>query len=465
MGSNLTSAWSFPKPTRLGPFGVMVACGAAAGAALLAEFVLRLSSAAPSVSLMLDGFALAALSIAGYAAYRTAAGIGELKRTAFVNAGYRLFVDRSSEGYFRTDAAGRFIEVNRALAQICGFVTPSAFCQALNKDPMQLYFDRGSRTEFASQMHAQGSVNNFISKIRRRDGKAIWINENARAVYNRAGKFLFYEGTLRDITVEREALQAARQALKDSQDAARAKSAFIAATNHELKTPLNAIIGFSEVMLHQLLGPIQEGYRSYVEHIHNSGKRLLGAINDVLDFARIEGGALALDESVVALDRIMEQALSSVTEIRSDPPPVKLLIAPGLPLIRADEKRILQVVINLLSNAVKFTPATGEIHVRAGEGPDGSILVEIADTGIGMEPARVAVALEPFKQIDGRLARQFEGLGLGLPLAKGLVDLHNGHIAIASAPGKGTTVNLSFPPERTVRPSELESQPRMRAAL
>jgi signal transduction histidine kinase len=150
------------------------------------------------------------------------------------------------------------------------------------------------------------------------------------------------------------------------------------------------------------------------------------------------------------LGEVIQVARDAVLQNRKDAPAIDIKLTSRLPLMRGDQKRISQIIANLLSNAVKFTPGDGSISVKAYQGSDGSLLVEIADTGIGMAPDRIAIALEPFKQIDGRLARRFEGLGLGLPLANALVQLHGGRLAIASTPGKGTTVNIAFPPERVV---------------
>jgi PAS domain S-box-containing protein len=376
--------------------------------------------------------------------------IGDLQHELIDTRAYKLFVDHAIQGFFRATSDGKLIEANSALAAIYGYNTPDELRTELNKDPHRIYIDPTQRVQFSSQMLAQGSVNEFISKMRRRDGKAIWIVQNARAVYDTGGRFLFYEGTVQDITVQRESLQAMRRALQESQDAARSKAAFIAAMSHELRTPLNAVIGFTELMMQQLFGPISDRYHSYLGDIHSNGKKLLRLITDVLDFARIEGGALQLSEDVFALGEIIDAARATAVQDNSHAPPITVKLPKDLPLLRGDSKRILQVFVNLLSNAVKFTAADGSIKVRAYRGVDQGLLVEIVDTGIGIAPDQIAIALEPFKQIDGRLARRFEGLGLGLPLSQALMQLHNGRLAISSTPGEGTTVNLAFPPGRVL---------------
>jgi signal transduction histidine kinase len=300
-------------------------------------------------------------------------------------------------------------------------------------------------------MRREEMVHNFDSRIRRRDGSVIWISENARAVRDPDGLFLYYEGTVEDITADVEAEETIRRALQEAQEAARSKAAFLAAMSHELKTPLNAVIGFSELMLHEVFGPVEEPrYRSYLGDIHENGRRLLTMINEILDLTRVQGGLLTLDESTVALNEVIDDVWNSLIEANTKAPYLQRDFAANLPLLRADPKRIRQVLSHILSNAMKFTPPTGHVRVSARVNEFDGLDIVIADTGIGMEPERIPAALEPFKQLDGRLARRFEGVGLGLPLALALVRLHGGELRVESALGKGTTVSIDFPRERVV---------------
>lgn len=364
--------------------------------------------------------------------------------------GYKHFVEHAAEGFYRTALDGRIIEINGALAQIYGYDSQQALLGALNENSEAFYIDQGRRNEFLAQMRTQGRLDEFISKVCRRDGKTIWIVENARAVHSADSKFLYCEGTVHDITVQRESLQAMGKALNEAREAARAKAAFIAAMSHELKTPLNAVLGFSELMLHEPAGQINERYRAYLTDIHSNGKRLLDLICDVIDFARIEGHALELTECIFPIDQVIQAARETVLKSHPAAPAIIVRMPLQMPLVRGDPKRVSQAIANILSNAVKFTPTDGSVSVSGFWGPDGSFVVEIADTGIGMAPERIAAALEPFRQIDQSVARRFEGLGLGLSLAQGLIRLHDGRLAIASTVNKGTVVNIAFPPERVV---------------
>lgn len=231
----------------------------------------------------------------------------------------------------------------------------------------------------------------------------------------------------------------------------RAKTSFLAAMSHELRTPLNAIIGFAEMMEKETYGSLgHPKYRSYIGDIHQSGRTLLSLINSILDLSRLDGGALALDEDEVDLANLLRQLIATADH---DTKAADLRIVDNIrgPLIvYADGKRICQAVQNIVSNAVKFTPPGGTITLSTTPTTDGLTLT-VTDTGIGMSEADLLTAFEHFGQVDGSLARKYEGAGLGLPLAKRLIELHGGKLAIQSAPASGTSVHITLPLERCRR--------------
>ena len=251
-------------------------------------------------------------------------------------------------------------------------------------------------------------------------------------------------------------LRAERETLAEAVDEARladrAKSQFLANMSHELRTPLNAIIGFAEVLRQELLGPIgNTRYREYAEHIESSGQHLLGVVSDILDLSKIEAGRVDIDNSPVDVADLVEAAVTLVRH-RAVDGDVRLdfAVPPNLPAITGSETRLKQVLVNLLSNAVKFTPAHGKVQVTVTLAPDG-MLFAVSDTGVGMTPDDIVVALQPFGQVDAGLTRRHEGTGLGLPLTKRLVELHGGRLEIDSTPGAGTTVSVWLPGERVMR--------------
>jgi PAS domain S-box-containing protein len=368
---------------------------------------------------------------------------------------YRAFFEHAIAGIFRTTPSGYYLDANPALAHIYGYENREALMSGLTDIAAQLYLDPSRRDDFQRQMQAEDRVTDFVSRIRRRDGSVIWISENARAVRNWQGEVLFYEGTVEDVTAKIEGQHRLRKALEEAEEASRSKSAFLAAMSHELKTPLNAILGFSEMMKEEVFGPLgQPNYREYAEDIYISGTRLHVIINDILEIARLQGGAITLASRLSGVRAVVEDTVRQAQSITSDFRDVSLKIAPNLPSIDVDPNRFRLALTHLVSNALKFTPQEGRVSVSAFMQADGGLCFEVADTGIGMSPQTIAHAMEPFRQLDNSLARRFEGAGLGLPIAHSLVSLHGGGLRIESAEGKGTRVFVTLPHSR-VKPREL----------
>ena len=245
----------------------------------------------------------------------------------------------------------------------------------------------------------------------------------------------------------REAEAETRRSLEEALRANTAKSGFLAMMSHELRTPLNAIIGFSEMMNSELYGPLgSDRYKGYVADISQSGTHLLHVINDILDLSRLDLGRLKPDVDVTDILGVLDQTVRMVTPIATKAGVVIALVAaPGLPGAPADARLLTQALLNVLSNAIKFTPQGGSIHVLAKYLPDRTVVIEIRDTGIGMTQAQIQLALEPFAQVDNSLHRKYEGAGLGLPLARGFIELQGGRFEIESKPGRGTVIRFALP--------------------
>ncbi|MGH6967539.1 MAG: ATP-binding response regulator [Stellaceae bacterium] len=256
--------------------------------------------------------------------------------------------------------------------------------------------------------------------------------------------------------MERKRIEAQLIETKNSAEAAsRAKTEFLANMSHELRTPLNAIIGFSEILKQEPLGPLgHPSYRDYVRDVYESGVHLLRIINDILDLSKIEVGKLTLSEAPIEPGETIESCLRIVRE-RANNGGLTLAtdLAPDLPTLNADERMVKQVLLNLLSNAIKFTPSGGSVRVVARVDEADGLTIQVVDTGIGIAAADLERALQPFEQIDSSLHRKYQGTGLGLPLARSMCELHGGRFTIESTVGKGTTVTVRFPPERSLRKS------------
>lgn len=243
--------------------------------------------------------------------------------------------------------------------------------------------------------------------------------------------------------------------LKDARDKAeaanRAKSQFLANISHELRTPLNAIIGFSSILMNQLFGTLGDPkYMEYSKDINESGMHLLDIINDILDLAKAEAGKLDLNYEEVHIGKAISKCMNIMSE-RAKKGNVTLIneVPKGMPPLVADRLRFIQILLNILSNAIKFTEDGGTVTISGGtreiNGKLATFVFTVTDTGIGMTQADIEKAFQSFGQVDSGLNRKYEGTGLGLPLTRKLLELHNGYITLESEPGAGTVATICLP--------------------
>jgi two-component system cell cycle sensor histidine kinase PleC len=223
--------------------------------------------------------------------------------------------------------------------------------------------------------------------------------------------------------------------------------------SHELRTPLNAILGFSEIMKDEILGSLNNPtYKSYSADIHKSGQHLLNVINQILDLSRIEAGRYELAEEAVGLAGVMDDC-RGLLKLRADSKGLKIVedFGENLPPLWAEQRSIRQICLNLLSNAIKFTPPKGAIILTVGRTRRGEQFLSVRDNGPGIPEAEIPRVMSPFGQ--GSLAQMSAegGSGLGLPIVKGLADLHGARFELHSAPRKGTEVKVTFPLKRVMK--------------
>jgi signal transduction histidine kinase len=260
------------------------------------------------------------------------------------------------------------------------------------------------------------------------------------------------EGILTEERARRRTEEQLREALLQAETASQAKTDFLANMSHELRTPLTAILGFSESIKNELFGPISPvKYGDYVDQIHASGGHLLAIVNEVLDMSRVAAGEAKLDEIDVDLRAAADECLLML-QLRVDKKRLQVRVEfdPALPHVQADRRMVKQMLLNLLSNAVTYTPDGGSVTVTASVTSDRQVAVTVRDTGIGIARADLERIMEPFQIVENPQSRSYQGIGLGLPLARSLIQLHGGDLTLHSEIGIGTTATLAFPATRTI---------------
>ncbi len=286
----------------------------------------------------------------------------------------------------------------------------------------------------------------FVYRSARDNGEIAYVTVSGKPVFDAAGTFRGYRGSARDVTATVLAAERLHAAMAEAEAANHAKVAFLANMSHELRTPLNAILGFADMIRSRIFGPDDPRYFEYARFICDSGNHLLNLVNDVLDMAKIDAGRLELAFGEVDLGELAAaQAELLAPRARERGISLDVDAAPGVLSVRADELRLRQVVLNLMSNAVKFTPPGGRVTLRVARAADGRPSIMVRDTGIGMSPGEMELALQPFRQVETHMERRHEGTGLGLPISKNLVELHGGELRIESEKGQGTTVAVLLP--------------------
>ncbi|HLO75602.1 MAG TPA: PAS domain-containing sensor histidine kinase, partial [Magnetospirillum sp.] len=357
-----------------------------------------------------------------------------------------LLFDASPIGVMVTTPDGRVLFCNRPLATLLG-QEPE---QLVGQDVAAFYGDPEIRRRAVNEALATGRAVTREIECPKPDGRSRWALLTWTPVTFANRPAVVAWGL--DVTERHETAQAQAEARQAAELANRCKTEFLAAMSHELRTPLNAISGFAETMQAEMLGPLgNDRYREYCGHIVEAGQHLSGLINDVLDVSRVESGSMALRDEVVEVAALMHSAQVMVSDrAREIGLAIEIALAPGLPALSGDPLRLKQVLLNLLANAVKFTPAGGRIVMRGRLRDDGGVTLTVEDTGIGISPEDRERVMQAFGQVDSRLARRYQGMGLGLSLAASLMKLHGGRLDIDGAPGRGTRVTLDFPPQRTL---------------
>ncbi|MDZ8185558.1 MAG: PAS domain S-box protein [Nostoc sp. ChiSLP02] len=374
-------------------------------------------------------------------------------------ARFRAVFECSSIGITLIDMKAQIVDTNAALCEILGYSREELHGKRFTnyiytqKGDLEIYKQlvSGSSTNSKKtskvEIKEQPAEKNRIEMERRclhQDGSLIWTHISVSAIRDSNGKPEFFLAMIEDITERKQTELKLRASQEAAEAASRAKSEFLATMSHELRTPLNAVMGLSQLLQQEIVGSLNEKQKEYINCIYSSGEQLLAVINDILDLSKVEAGKeelllLPLSVSEIcnyAISTVRDRALEKGLQIRCE-------IDPKADICIADERRIKQMLLNLLSNAVKFTPA-GEVSLVVKKVPQGMKFI-VSDTGIGIDSSQFQFLFEPFKQLDSRLNRKYEGTGLGLALTRKLARLHGGDVTVTSTLGKGSKFTLFLP--------------------
>jgi signal transduction histidine kinase len=367
----------------------------------------------------------------------------------------------SSDLLWETDSQGKLIYFSDRLPTLVGtssLLLGRTLQEATGASPTDQGWDA-----FES-LSANHQIIDALCLEVKRPSKSDWWMVTAHPLWGHAQEFLGHRGVIRDISIERRAQIELITAKEEAERASQAKSQFLAITSHELKTPLNAIVGFSEMLMAQREGPLGSPvYAEYVSTILQSSSHLRNIIGDILDVTRIERGALSLVEQDMDASEILEISYKMCREQAK---------AAGVPLstdldttaeIQGDITRIRQVLINLITNAIKFSKPGHEVKLAIERSTDDELVFVITDNGIGIAPDDIDRVFEPFEQADASSSRRHGGIGLGLAIARRLAQLHGGDVQLESVQGQGTTAFFILPARRIKWPAPV--QPKRAAAF
>ncbi len=400
---------------------------------------------------------------------------------------FRAVVNNSPAKMHIKDAQGRYVLINPLAAELFGFTEAEARGKTTHdvfpNELADVYvahdqgvLDSGKAVEQEEEWHREDGIHTFLTvkfPILNFAGEIIGTGAIGTDITDRKRAEESLQKSEKILQLRVTDLEAAQRRLKEqetnlihmaedlkvardqAESADRTKSEFLATMSHELRTPLNAILGFSEVIQTETFGPVGSvRYRDYATDIHSSGQHLLELINDILDLSKVEAGMDELHEEDVEIPDIASAVLSLVQQ-RAEKQGVALIwkLQDRTPAVRADPRKLKQILVNLLSNAIKFTDTGGKVTLRISYKGDSGYMFQVLDTGIGIAPDDIPKALSQFGQVDSAISRRHDGTGLGLPLTKALVELHGGSLDLESTVGVGTTVTVCIPAERTVDPT------------
>lgn len=373
------------------------------------------------------------------------------------NARFRDFAEVSSDWFWETDAQLRFIFFSDRFEDVTG-VPSERFLGKTREEIGAPGADPDAYQVLLENLEARRPFKDFEHRRIKPNGDMVYLSISGTPGFDDAGNFLGFRGIGRDITEQKVNQDTLREALANAERANQAKSEFLATMSHEFRTPLNAILGFSEVLQMQTFGPLgSDNYVEYATDIHDSGKHMLSLINDILDIAAIEAKKRRMVKEPLNVANVLTDCIRTFDyQVGESGVTLSLQYAADLPTLYADERSLFQMVLNLISNAIKHTKPDGEIVITAAIDAD-MMIISVSDTGVGIPADKLPTIFEPFSQAGDNSHVTEQSTGLGLSIVRSLANAHGGSARIESVVGKGTTVTVSLPllpPEGTTLAEE-----------
>ncbi len=371
-------------------------------------------------------------------------------------AKYRELYEHAPVGIFESTPEGRYLDLNPEYARIVGYSSPEQMISQVTSIANQIYVRPELREQCNALLRQLGSINNFVAELKRADGTSFWASANILLRLDDQNRDVLL-GFLTDITKQKLAENALRDAKEQAEAANLAKSEFLANMSHEIRTPLNGIMGMMQLLRTTSLDSEQS---QYIQLAVTAGDRLTSLLSDILDVSNCEAGRLEIQET----EFMPRELCDSVTELfaitaRDKGIALECTLDSNLSAhLVGDKTRIRQILFNLVGNALKFTD-NGCIQIQLAalspaKGGDIRVMFSVSDTGGGIPEDKLGDLFQPFVQVDGSYTRKYQGAGLGLAIVRRLVELMDGNISIESAVGQGTTVHVVLPFKLPRQPSD-----------
>ncbi|MBD0265042.1 MAG: PAS domain S-box protein [Tolypothrix sp. Co-bin9] len=379
-------------------------------------------------------------------------------------AKFRAMFEHSSIGISFANMDERIVDSNPALCQMLGYsqeelsgkrITDYIYSEDLTTDLDYQQIVTGNAVD-PKRVVAKHPLE-LEKRFQHKDGSLVWTQISVSLICNTNGEPEFFLTIIENITERKRTKLKLLKSKEAAEVGSRAKSEFLATMSHELRTPLNAIMGLSQLLQQKIVGTLNDKQEEYINYIYSNGEQLLALINDILDLSKVEAGKEELTLLPLQVQDICNYVISTVCD-RALEKGLQLTteIDPEADVCIADDRRIKQMLLNLLTNAIKFTPA-GKVSLTVKKVPQGMIFT-VSDTGIGIDSSQFQFLFEPFKQLDSRLNRQYEGTGLGLALTRKLARIHGGDVTVESTLGEGSRFMLFLPDPTSQKAEKLQSE-------